>query len=219
MIKFREVRYSLLPDLLKSAAVGSTAGALTGGISANVSNTLGKTKNLNVQDKKDLSFNWKLKGSVIGAGLAMAYTLLEKLTNSSTGRILLDKKVRNSNYNINMISKVLKMKGFTPDKDFTTNPKIADRLKTKVCIVLRSDSDLLSIIISSVGDDMTKKAMDEIVRGIPDKYKSTVDRTEKGQTISLTAMSSNGGDISYVANVMSQFMNRRIPVYLVEVNS
>lgn len=214
MIKFREARYSnfnisdLLSESVANAGAGATLGAAVGGLSSAL-----------LGGDKSRTLSWTTKGALWGAQLLVGYNLLDKLLNSSFLSSLTQKGIKNSNYNINTITRVLKMKGFAPDRDFTTNPKVADRLKTKVCIVIRSDVDLLSIIISSANDDIAKKALDEIMRGVPDRYKKTVDRTEKGNKVSLTAMSSNMGDVSYVANIAAQFMNRRIPVYLVEVNS
>lgn len=151
-------------------------------------------------------------GALVGASLAVGYYLIKRSYNGVSNKL--------SNFRGKMIDLVvndLKKLGYRRDTDFTTDPAQADYLKTKVCIVVSSTKDDLSLVINSINDPKLDSVSKSIIKTLPSSAKYNRKESDKNNELSLTLMSSNG-DHAYISSITEMFIKRKYPVFLIEIN-
>ena len=109
-----------------------------------------------------------------------------------------------------------KLRKFKLDKDYTRDPKIANELRTKVCLVVSKYSDDLRVLINTANDPELKKVSYKIASSIPKGSIKTTTESNKFNEITLSTLSS-GKDASVIAEITKSFIQSGYPVYLVEV--
>ena len=107
--------------------------------------------------------------------------------------------------------------GFREGKDYTLDPKVANLLKTKVCLVVSRSSDSLRLLINTVNDNTLKTISGGIVKNLPTMTTVTDKVSDKFNEINITTMTSNNGDAGWIASIAEKFIREGFPVYLVEV--
>ena len=209
MIEFRQKKFSLLSSVVGGAgaggALGATVGSLLPGFKKKVADRF------EVEGKHGGTAVLMAGGALIGAALgALSYTLREiniKINRKTTVNDRLMKTV---------VENLLK-DGFKEGKDFTRDPKIADQLKTKVCIVMSRVSNDLRILINTVSDSKLKRTTDEVISRMPNSSVVNTKLTDKYNDITISTISDSSADASLVTGVVEHFIHSRYPVYLVEV--
>lgn len=191
MIQFKQKEYSSLKeDLIPGIIMGSGIG---GGI--------GK-----IFGKKTTAY-----GAIIGAALgALSATL------RWTGRKISRKKdgVRLST----QISNGLNGLGFKENLDFTLDPKMANLLKTKVCIVFSRSKAEFKIILNSLNDSKLSEIIKSVVKSYPKSgYPVITEKnTDKFNEIQIVSIPSED-DISIILDSIGVIIEKGYPVYIVEV--
>ncbi len=206
MIEFRQKKFSLLSSVVNGASTGAAIGTVTGAIfRKGIANKVG------AKNEKMGTVVGMGAGAIIGAALgALNYAI--KGISDSINR----KKTVNNRLMKTVVENLLK-DGFKEGKDFTRDPKIADQLKTKVCIVMSKFSDDLRVLINTVSDSKLKRTTDEVISRIPNVSVVNTKLTDKYNDITISTISDSSADASLVTGIAEHFIHSGYPIYLVEV--
>ena len=204
MIKFRQKDFSFLSHITTGAGIGASIGG-----------TLSKAK-----VKIPIKFREKTikleKGSLLAAGAIIGAAL-----GTLSGAIVEGSRlISNRNADKRLMNKViddLKKTGFKEGYDFTRDPKKANELKTKVCLVVSKNSGDLRVLINSVSDPKLSALVDKTVKNIPNLSAITKKASDKFNDITITTISDSSADVGLVAGLAERFIRSKYPVYLIEV--
>ena len=220
-VKFRRKDFSILSDTIKGASIGASIGTLgtvfapkkikNGNIKVkfkgkehNISN---KYNNLNTTERKLAVIG---AGTLIGAALGALAGMIKKadtfISRSGVGKNLMKSVVEN-----------LKKNNFKEGTDFTRDPKIADQLKTKVCIVTTKISGDLRIFINTVADRRLESLSNQTVKNLPNTSVVNKKAFDKYNEITISTISDGSADVGLVTGICEKFIHSGYPVYLVEV--
>lgn len=180
-------------------------GSWVGGTLATVGAAAGATKLLNSSGLGLVG-----KGLLIGAALGtlVGYIKTRNAANS-----------RNSVGDKNLMHTVLdnlKKTGFKEGKDFVRNPKEANMLKTKVCVVITRVNGDLKLLVNSARDPKLQRVINEI--HIPNTSVTTTNTSDRYNDITISAISDGSADAGLVTGLCEYFIRSGFPVYLIEVN-
>lgn len=152
-------------------------------------------------------------GALVGASLAIGYYLIKKSYNKVDQRL-----VGFRGKMLDLVTDTLRSMGYERDKDFTTDPAQADYLKTKVCIVVSSSKDELSLTINSMSDPRLDSISKQIIKNLPSGTKFYKKESDKSNELSLALIPTSNGDYAYIATIAERFIKRKYPVFLLEIN-
>jgi hypothetical protein len=235
MIKFRQKGFShyFLNDAVKGAAIGGfigggSTGYINGALPAIPTfkqgaqggkqrwNEFAKILNKDPRNSKKEQQRKRLVGTtagmIIGAALGALVGGVKDITEKINQKNNLCGKVTDD------VVKILKRNGKEEDVDFTLNPKVADKIRTKVCFVLTRDGDGLRLLINLKNDNNLAKATTKITKqlgpGVTTKRQTASDRYNE-----ILIMTSNGfkSDTRLITNLIEDFIEEGYPVYIVEV--
>ena len=202
MIKFRQKTYSS-DNVISGALDGVKYGAGVGTVLAGILKT---TK----ADKK-ISPYLVVGGSIL-AGAALG-ALAGKVKDNDIKKSRVTAGVRLFDAVLDNLRKI----GFKEGQDFTQDPRMANMMKTKVCIVVSRNSSGLKMLINTVDDPELKGITKRIHGSLGRNTMSTERVNNKFNELTITTMSSNGGDATFVTRVIEMFIRNGYPVYIVEV--
>lgn len=152
-------------------------------------------------------------GAIIGASLAVGYYLIKRSYDK------VDQKLTGfKGKMLDLVVTTLNSMGYEMDKDFTTDPAQADYLKTKVCIVVSSSKDELSLTINSISDPKLDSISKQIIKNLPSGAKFYKKESDKSNELSLALIPTSNGDYAYIATIAERFIKRKYPVFLLEIN-
>ena len=208
MVRFREKEYSILSDTISGAKVGGAIGALGAPVLGRMNG--GKFTNKNSNDPAFVKKSLMVTGGgiLLGAALGMLVGTVKAIGTSINRADTVDDRL------LNDVVEKLGKNGV--NKDFTRDPKIANELKTKVCLVISKYSDDLRILINTVNDPKLKAITDVVVKEVPRGSIKTNTGSNKYNEITLSTLSS-GKDASVIAEIAKAYIQKGYPVYLVEV--
>ncbi len=201
MIKFRQKSYSdnVIGGALNGVKYGAGVGTLVAGI-------LKATKT----DKK-VSPLLVIGGSVL-AGAALG-ALAGKIKDNDIKKSRVDAGVRLFDSVLDNLKKV----GFKEGRDYTQDPKMANIMKTKVCIVVSRASGGVKLLINTVNDPKLKEVTDQVKGSLGRTTITNEKMSDKYNDLTITTISSNGNDAVFVTRIIESFIRRGYPVYIVEV--
>ena len=219
MIEFRQKKFSFISDVLRGAAIGGASGQIVGAFTrkytnGNMSGSGGQQNPNVIEDNKEV---WKhqLKfggvGAVVGATLGALVCGIKGLSNK------VNRKMTVNNRLMKTVVEVLKRDNFKEGKDFTRDPKTANTLKTKVCVVITKISGELRISVNTVADNKLKDKTFEIIKRLPNSSAVTKNLTDRYNDITITSISDSSADAGLVVGIIENFIHSGYPVYLVEV--
>lgn len=248
MIRFQPKDFSshIISGAIKGAGVGATVGGVVGGYGiktmpkfipgADKYNSLRKDMPLFEKNKdgrltkrpvidstgepvykKDEAGIISQKMAILGAstiiGAALGALLgAVKDINSKLSRLGADNRLMSD------VLKELKRKSFKEDIDFTRDPKLANDLKTKVCILITRDAANLKTVVNTVDDPKLKRLSDKITRGLTAKAQVRHNQTSnKYNEITISTISNCPSNVKTVTELATGFIKAGYPVYLVEV--
>lgn len=111
----------------------------------------------------------------------------------------------------------LRKSGRVEGKDFTRDPKMANLMKTKVCLVISKSADSLRLLINTINDSKLKTLSGGIIKNLPSMSTVTEKASDRFNELNITTMTTNKGDATWVSSVAERFISAGYPVYLVEV--
>ena len=149
---------------------------------------------------------------------ALTTTILGAALGAIVGAIRTAKDAARSTNNrlLKQVLPRLKSKGLVEGKDFTMDPKKANEIPTKVCIVLSSASGELQTIINSKDDPKLKKVVDGVVRKSPGRAQVTT-QNNRFNEITITTEKRTAANVNQVVSIIESFVESGYPVYIVEV--
>ena len=239
MIKFRSKKFSshILSDAWTGAKIGASGGAIASAVLSRMS--FGKKKEavygkfdkngkpigkpIKFKEKIDIKYNdspngSKIKdnllitagGTIIGAALGALVGTIKDISEGISRSRTVDARL------LGDVVKILKKSGLRENLDFTRDPKRANELKTKVCIVISKYSDDLRLLINTVNDAKLKGITGKISKDVPNGSIKNNTTSDKYNEITLSTISS-GADADLIAEIIKQFVSAKYPVYIVEV--
>lgn len=201
MIKFRQKAYSS-DNVISGALDGVKYGAGVGTVLAGI---LKATKNNKVSP-------YLVVGGSILAGAALG-ALAGKAKDKEIQKSRVGAGVRLFESVLDNLRKI----GFKEGYDFTQDPKMANVMKTKVCIVVSRNSSGLKMLINTVDDPELKEITKRIHGSLGRNTISTERVNNRFNELTITTMSSNGGDATFVTRIIETFIRNGYPVYIVEI--
>lgn len=200
MIKFREKNFSnyIVNDAIKGASIGASAGALAGG--------LGIKKVPIFKEGKMLAGAGALIGAALGALVGTAKQVGGYFNKRGADDRLMTPIIRE-----------LGKKYYREDQDYTRDPKKANQLGTKVCLVISSDGSDFKMLVNTVDDNNLKNLSKKLSKNIPSAQVSTNFATNKYNEIQISTVRDTRRNLNAVLSVVKGFIEAGYPVYLVEV--
>ena len=207
MIKFRQKQFGIVSSVRNGAAIGATVGTLA--------TKLPIIKNLPIFKKKD--DNWKTElsiiggGTIIGAGLGLLVGLTKDISTRVNRATTVDARLMQG------VIENLKKDGFKEGIDYTRDPKTANDLKMKVCIVISKNSGNMQLLVNTVADTKLKTVALNMAKNIPNTATVNTKLSDKYNDISISTISDSSANIGLVTGIAEYFIRNKYPVYLVEV--
>lgn len=241
MIKFKPKEFSnVVSGAITGAGIGASVGGLIAGNSniAHINSTnklaerynkLGSTvKTEEVKKDKNgkvitaehtnsnATFEQRLAlfgfSTVVGAALGALVGAVKDINNFVTNRRI------GSNRLMDKVVSGLLRKSFKEDVDFTLNPKVANDMKTKVCMVLSHDAANFRLLVNVVDDKRLKSVTSKIttsLKGNVDVRKNSA--TNRYNEINISTISNADSNARTTIEIASGFIKAGYPIYLVEV--
>ena len=204
MIVFRKKFFSIKSDTINGAVLGSVAGTLAGQIPI-------IRKNIGV--KGDLNNTMAIigGGTIIGAALGLLVGLTKEAVMMINHKITVDNRL------LQKVSDNLKKSGFHEGTDYTRDPKVANELKVKVCIVISKNSGNLQLLVNTVAEPKLKSVVKNMTKNLPNSAMTTTKLSDKYNDITISTISESWADTGLITGISEYFINSGYPVYLVEV--
>jgi hypothetical protein len=227
MIVFRQKDFSILSSTIAGAGLGASAGSLGTIIFKRKPKDKGefyyydKDKNGNDirkfdQDKyKAVNNKYNLQlvggGMLIGAALGALVGTIKEIS----------KRVnRNKTVDARLMEKIqmgLTASGLKEGIDYTRDPKQANQMKTRVCLVISKYSGELKLLINVVKDKKLEQLTEHIVKNIPNTSNVVTRTGDRYNDVIVSTISDNSADPGLICGIVEEFVHNKYPVYLVEV--
>ena len=201
MIKFRQKQFGVISSVRNGAAIGATIGTLA-------------TK-LPMFKKKD--DNWKTElsiiggGTIIGAGLGLLVGLTKDISTRVNRATTVDARLMQG------VIENLKKDSFREGYDYTRDPKTANDLKMKVCIVISKNSGNMQLLVNTVADTKLKTVTLNMAKNIPNTATVNTKLSDKYNDISISTVSDSSANLGLITGIAEYFIRNKYPVYLVEI--
>ena len=207
MAIFRRKDFSILSDTIQGASIGATIGSLGSFIVPDKDPKNPKSKTYSPNRRK-LSIVGI--GTIVGAALGALVGLIKK-GDKLISRRNVDKRLMGT------VVENLKKSSFKGGIDFTRDPKVADQLKTKVCIVITKYSGDLRVLINTVADKKLRDLTNRVTKNIPNSSVINTKTSNRFNEITVSTISDGSADAGLVTGICATFIRSGYPVYLVEV--
>lgn len=207
MIEFRQKDFSIFSSTLAGAGTGLGLG-MTFGKFRNRNSKPGQSGNTGrISDENLLG----IYGLIAGAALGALAGVIDEQRTRFNRKTTVDARLMDT------IVENLKKDNFKEGKDFTRDPKIANQLKTKICICISKVSGDLRILINIVSDPKLQGLAKDLVNNIPNKSAVNERTSDKFNDITITTISDSSMDAGLVTGVAERFIHSGYPIQLVEV--
>ena len=207
MVKFRQKQFGIISSVRNGAAIGATVGTLA--------TKLPIIKNLPIFKKKEDGWRTELSiiggGTIIGAGLGLLVGLTKDISTRVNRSTTVDARLMQG------VIENLKKDGFREGIDYTRDPKIANDLKMKVCIVISRNSGNLQLLVNTVADTKLKTVANNMAKNIPNTATVNTKLSDKYNDISISTVSDSSANLGLITGIAEYFIRNKYPVYLVEV--
>ena len=198
MIEFRQKSFGIFTNAMAGAGTGFTLGTIVG----KAIFEKGDEQHQNIA---------MLSGLIAGAALGALAGVIDKQRTRFNRKTTVDSRLMDT------IVENLRKDNFKEGKDFTRDPKIANQLKTKVCICISKVSGDLRILINMVSDPKLQGLAKDLVKNIPNKSAVNERTSDKFNDITITTISDSSMDAGLVTGVAERFIHSGYPIQLVEV--
>lgn len=204
MIIFRRKDFSIKSDTINGAVLGSVAGSLAAKIPF-------FRKSMGVKGDMNNTMAIIGSGTIIGAALGLLVGLTKEAVMTINHKTTVDKRL------LQVVSDNLKKSGLHEGIDYTRDPKIANELKIKVCIVISKNSGSLQLLVNTVAEPKLKSVAKDMTKNIPNSATSTTKLSDKYNDITISTISDSSADAGLITGIAEYFIHHGYPVYLVEV--
>ena len=188
----------VVSDAVRGASLGLMAG--TGALQLSGINRTGS-----IRAKAMIPLIGAALGAVAGSLWGIVKTADQVISQHGTGHKLIEEVLKN-----------LKRAGYKRDTDWTTDPKRATIMKTKVCVVISRSADELGVLINMANDPKLKSVSAEITKNLPVDAQETEKFSDRFNDLQISSYPSSK-DAVFVFSIIESFIKRGFPVYLLEV--
>ena len=209
MVSFKKKEFSILGSTIKGASIGGTLGM--GAVPVIFRKKEIKIGKETIGKGFEKSTIGLAAGTILGAALGFLAGGIKEASKFINRARTVDNRL------MPKIIEDLKKGGFKEGKDYTRDPKAANGLKTRVCIVVTKYSDDLRILINTVSDQKLAQITKETIKNIPNSSVVNEKLTDKYNDITISTISDDSADSALVSNIAERFIRNGYPVYLVEV--
>jgi hypothetical protein len=150
-------------------------------------------------------------GTIIGAGLGLLVGLTKDISTKVNRATTVDARLMQG------VIENLKKDHFKEGIDYTRDPKTANDLKMKVCIVISKSSGNMQLLVNTVADTKLKTVALNMAKNIPNTATVNTKLSDKYNDISISTISDSSANIGLVTGIAEYFIKNKYPVYLVEV--
>jgi hypothetical protein len=189
----------ILDDVTQLAAAGSAVGGLVGKLSG-----------------KDVLRSVGI-GTLIGGALGLAFGLVKKVSKAINNRSTVD----SSRLMKGIIDNLKNTRNLVEGKDFTRDPKRANELKTRVCIVISKESGDLHLLINLVSDNRLSKVTNILIHDIKkakgDNYLKVNEKLSDRYNEILITTVARDANVNLISGVIERYVKEGYPVYILEV--
>ena len=213
MIRFRQKSFNDIVDgAWKGGVLGASIGTvLAGGGGLRLNNAPGVSKLMPAGKDSWAGKPWAVTvgGTIVGASLgALVGTIKE-----------INKIINRSGADSRLMKGILKeLRSYKNGVDYTTDPKTANSLRTKVCIAFTKNAAEAKILVNMEGDRRLKDLSDKLTRRFPSNVRVRYQQaTNKFNEIEITTISDAPSNIRLISSLVSGYIDGGYPVYLVEV--
>jgi len=206
MIKFRQKQFGIASDIKNGATIGATVGTLAS-----------QLPHFRKIFRKKGDDNWKLElsiiggGTIIGAGLGLLVGLTKSISTKINRATTVDARLMRG------VIENLKKDGFKEGINYTRDPKTANDLKMKVCMVISKNSGNLQLLVNTVADPKLKTVATNMAKNIPNTATVNTRLSDKYNDILVSAIYDSSANLGLVTGIAEYFIRSKYPVYLVEV--
>lgn len=212
-MKAEQKGFSFGTDFLDNSFKGASIGGALGGLATPF---IVKAKNAAEPSRWEWAkgaAKGAVGGIIVGAALG---TLFGIIKNEATSRN------RDNTINNRYLPKVTEMLlncGFLEDKDFTRDPKTADDLRTRICIMVSRYSTDTRISINCSADFKTQQLIDKMINdlGLSRKVSIKKQGSDRFANIEMLKRTKIDEDVNLIKSISEYLMKKHIPIYLVEV--
>ena len=211
MIKFRARNFSNY--IISDAATGAQTGAILGTLFSPAFAALTKKAT-----KMNLGSWVKYVGSTLGVGLLVGAALGILVGAVRTVGEKINQETTTDDRLMKWIIQDLKNKGFKEGTDFTRDPKTADRLRTKISIVVSRVNGDLKLVINAADDIKLSRLAYNITKNIPSSTAKTEKVSDKYNELTITTISGvQSSDAGFVSGICEKLIRSGYPIYILEV--
>ena len=207
MVEFRQKQFGIVSSVRNGAAIGATIGTLA--------TTLPALKKIPIFKKKNDAWKTELSiiggGTIIGAGLGLLVGLTKDISTRVNRATTVDERLMQG------VVENLKKDHFREGIDYTRDPKTANDLKMKVCIVISKNSGNMQLLVNTVADTKLKTVALNMTKNIPNTATVNTKLSDKYNDISISTISDSSANIGLITGIAEYFIRNKYPVYLVEV--
>lgn len=212
-MKAEQKGFSFGTDFLDNSFKGASIGGALGSIASPFFVTAKNAANPTNYEWAKGAAKGAVSGIIVGAALG---TLFGIIKNEAISRN------RNNTINDRYLPKVTEMllnRGFLEDKDFTRDPKTADDLKTRICIMVSRYSTDTRISINCSADFKTQQLIDKMINdlGLSRRVSIKKQGSDRFANIEMLKRTKIDEDVNLIKSISEYLMKRHIPIYLVEV--
>lgn len=234
MIKFKKKNFSIASDTVKGATLGATVGTIISGAApaslpkfipgSSKYNELSKT--VTIETKKDGKVT-DTKTTTVSSGLQKGIllgtaTLIGAALGTLCGTVkAIDKKLSKNTVDNRLMSEIMKgleKNSYKEGRDFTRDPKQANIMKTKVCLVITKNAGEFRLLVNVVDDPKLKTLSEKITKKLTGPFQiRNSSATNRYNEINISTIPNSSANIRTVVDIATSYINAGYPVYLVEV--
>jgi len=216
MIKFRQKDFSILSSTITGAGIGGSLGSFIPrfGKKHDATRVVKKDNKEWVETYKEPDMSQTkgvaiglIVGAALGALVGTAKEISKRVNRSTTvDKRLLEKVLLDLNH-----------KGYKEGIDYVLDPNKANKMKTKVCIVISKYSDELRLLINTVKDPKLIQLATNVVKNIPNSSNVVTRESDRYNDIIVSTISDSHVDAGLICGIAEKFIHSGFPVYIVEV--
>ena len=212
-MKAEQKGFSFGTDFLDNSFKGASIGGALGSIASPFFVTAKNAANPTNYEWTKGAAKGAVGGIIVGAALGTLFGIIKNETTSRN---------RDNTINNRYLPKVTEMLlkcGFIEDRDFTRDPKTADDLRTRICIMVSRYSTDTRISINCSADFKTQQLIDKMINdlGLSRKVSIKKQGSDRFSNIEMLKRTKIDEDVNLIKSISEYLMKKHIPIYLVEV--
>lgn len=212
-MKSEQKGFSFGTDFVDNSFKGASIGGALGSIASPFFVTAKNVANPTKYEWAKGAAKGAVSGIIVGAALGTLFGIIKNKT------ILRNRDNTINNRYLPKVTEMLLKCGFIEDRDFTRDPKTADDLRTRICIMVSRYSTDTRISINCSADFKTQQLIDKMINdlGLSRKVSIKKQGSDRFSNIEMLKRTKIDEDVNLIKSISEYLMKKHIPIYLVEV--